>query len=268
MTYSMTYNQSMDTKYWGPSAWKLLHMATFQYNPKTQKEDMLTFFQLLPFVLPCKFCRKSLTEYYAEDSPCAALASADTLSRWLWRIHNKVNDKLRSQGQTIAPNPSYKEVAEVYINYLAQGCSQTNFPGWEMLFSILDNHPLSREGKKTLPFEYDGSVDLSCVVQKNRLNLLKPEERIAYIVHFFEIVPSILPYKEWRSGWDGGAEEIPNGRRRSLCWLWKIRKTLEEQFELQNKDTFFGLCSTVATHRSGCSKSHRAKTCRKMRKTK
>jgi hypothetical protein len=261
----------MDTKYWGPSAWKLLHMATFQYNPKTQKEDMLTFLQLLPFVLPCKFCRKSLTEYYDEDPPGASLQSADSLSRWLWRIHNKVNDKLRSQGlNSVDPNPSYKEVAQNYKAYLAQGCSETNFPGWEMLFCILDNHPLSREGKHTKPFEYDpDTVDLSNELEKNKFNLLTPTQRLNYIIHFFTVLPNILPYNEWRDSWNAVATDpvrgISSGRKGALAWLWKIRSTLEEQFALKNKDTFFGVCSTLAAHRSSCSKSRRARTCRKRR---
>jgi len=262
----------MDTKFWGPSAWKLLHMASFQYNPKVkmQKENMLTFLYLLPFVLPCKFCRKSLTEYYEDDSPKDALTSAETLSRWMWRIHNKVNDKLRSQGQSIPPNPTYKEISETYKEYLSHGCSETNFPGWEMLFSILDNHPLSREGKTTTPFEYDSeNVDLNNELEKNRLNLLKSDQRLTYIINFFEILPHILPYKEWREEWLAVAKMPHNiltkGRKKSLEWLWNIRSHLETHFELKNRDTFFGVCLTVAAHRSGCSKSNRARTCRRKR---
>jgi len=262
----------MDTKFWGPSAWKLLHMATFQYEPKTQKEDMLTFFYLLPFVLPCKFCRKSLTEYYTEDPPGESLESVDSLSRWLWRIHNKVNDKLRSQGLNNQPNPSYKEIAESYQEYLSQGCSETNFPGWELLFCILDNHPLSREGRSSNPFEYDPKeVDIRNNLEKNRLNLLTPDKRLNYIIHFFIIIPTILPYKEWSETWMAAAaasktdpsKVFPQGRKKSLAWLWKIRAELEKKFELKNKGTFHGVCSTVAAHRSGCSKMNRAKTCRR-----
>jgi len=257
----------MDTRFWGPPAWKLLHMASFQYNPKTQKEDMLTFLSLLPFVLPCKFCRKSLTEYYSADPPSAAMGSAATLSRWLWRIHNCVNDKLRSQGQKVAPNPSYKDVETQYSAYLHEGCSRTQFPGWELLFCILDNHPLSKEGRSSKPFS-DEAPTTPDDLEKNRLNLLKPEERLTYIEHFFEVLPQILPYKEWTQSWlrhAGDASDLGKGRRKAVAWLYNIRKHMEDDFDLQNKDTYLGVCSTVAAHRSGCSKSTRARTCRRNR---
>ena len=260
----------MDTRFWGPSAWKLLHMATFKYNPKTQKEDMLTFLSLLPFVLPCKFCRKSLTEYYAADPPSSAMASPATLSRWLWRIHNDVNDKLRVQGQAIAPNPSYKAVEAQYTAYLQEGCSRTQFPGWELLFCILDNHPLSKEGRQSKPIS-DEAPTTPDDLEKNRLNLLNPEERLTYVVNFFEVLPHILPYREWEQSWiqhAGPIRDTPiaKGRKRSTAWLYNIRKHMETEFELKNKDTYFGVCSTVAAHRSGCSTSKRARTCRKSRK--
>ena len=259
----------MDTKFWGPSAWKLLHMASFQYDPKTQRKEMKIFLELLPFVLPCKFCRKSLTEYYVDDPPVKALDSSETLSRWLWRIHGKVNEKLRSQGQTIPKDPTYKEVAIIYKNYLAQGCSQTTFHGWELLFSILDNHPLSKEGRSTKPFECN--FQPKTFSEKNQYNTLTSEERVPYIIGFFNVLPAILPYREWRDVWNTTNESctpVGKGRRSAISWLWKKRCALEEQFELQNKDTYLGLCSTVAAHRSGCSKSVRARTCRKRSNTK
>ena len=274
----------MDTKFWGPSAWKLLHMAAFQYNQTTQHDDMSRFLSLLPFVLPCKFCRKSLTEYYEELPFEDHLGSQKELSIWLYKIHNKVNGKLKSQGLLKEPNPSFREVSEKYKSYLSQGCSKTFFHGWEFLFSILDNHPFSKEGRHTKPFECSERAHSGCTAEcspfisppstnseKNRFNTLTPEERVPYLIEFFEVLPRILPYREWQKEWGTTTEtntckNIGEGRRQAISWLWKIRKNLEAHFELQNKDTFFGLCSTVASHRSGCSKSKHAITCRRTRK--
>lgn len=257
----------MDTKYWGPSAWKLLHMASFQYDPTTQHAQMLKFVEHLPYVLPCKFCRKSLTEYYDADPPSAALGSATTFSKWLWRIHNCVNAKLRSQGQTIPKDPSYKAVADTYKDYLAQGCSQTSFPGWEFLFSILDTHPLSKEGRATKPFVC--SHVPHTLVEKNQYNALTPEERVPFFVGFFQALPHVLPYKEWSEVWlrlsDGCPVAVGKGRRSAITWLWRIRRELERTFALKNCETYLGLCTTVAAHRSKCSTSSRAKTCRRPR---
>jgi hypothetical protein len=57
----------MDTKYWGPGGWVLLHMISF--SPTTSnKKDLFDFFSSLPYVLPCKYCRASLSEYVREYS--------------------------------------------------------------------------------------------------------------------------------------------------------------------------------------------------------
>ena len=56
----------MDTKFWGPSGWKLLHYMTESYPDKpseTHKANMITFFNVLGEVLPCKYCRISFKEY-------------------------------------------------------------------------------------------------------------------------------------------------------------------------------------------------------------
>ena len=65
--------------------------------PDQNKEEMGRVFNALPYVLPCKFCRCSLTEYMDEDPVEPALKSRASLSKWLWRIHNKVNDKYSSK---------------------------------------------------------------------------------------------------------------------------------------------------------------------------
>ena len=73
----------MDTKFWGPSGWKLIHLITFTYE-SSNKKAVTEFFSLLPFILPCKFCRASLTEYM--DADPLDIKSRDSLSKWMWRI--------------------------------------------------------------------------------------------------------------------------------------------------------------------------------------
>ena len=76
---------------------------------------MLEFLESLPFVLPCKFCRSSLITYYEDLPPEDALDSKEQLSKWMWKIHGKVNEKLRSQGQHIPPDPTYAMVKKIYM---------------------------------------------------------------------------------------------------------------------------------------------------------
>ena len=88
---------------------------------------MAKFFEALPYVLPCKFCRYSLSEYM-QDLPLAdALADPApyALAKWLWKIHNKVNEKLRKQNLNVEPDPTFAAVKALYLERLALGCTRT-----------------------------------------------------------------------------------------------------------------------------------------------
>jgi hypothetical protein len=43
----------MDTRFWGPSGWRLLHLITYTYDPITQRHAMRKFLEALPYILPC-----------------------------------------------------------------------------------------------------------------------------------------------------------------------------------------------------------------------
>ena len=256
----------MDTRFWGPSGWECLHQITFAYEPE-QKQTVKELFEMLPFVLPCKFCRASLTTYMKSDP--IDLTSRDALSRWLWRIHNAVNDKLRKQGQDVAPDPTFESVKTYYTDSLASGCTQTHFPGWTFLFSIAENHPLCKESRKTTPLpdappRSPGMTDEDL----NEWNLLQPEERVPYYRRFWAAIWGSLPYHEWRSIWEKEARKVGLLKHTGNRWallkaLWRLRCTMESELELQNRTRFADLCRTLANHRSGCAKSKRAITCRK-----
>lgn len=264
----------MDTRYWGPSGWRFLHQITFAYDPGSQRKAIKTLFTSLPFVLPCKFCRASLTEYMLADPLAPALESRDLLTKWLWRIHNQVNAKLRSQGQTVAPDPTFESVRSFYEDNLASGCTRVYFPGWEFLFSVAENHPLSRSSLNSSPMPNaptSRSPGMS-IDDLNRYNLLKPRERLLYFRKFWNSVGDCLPFQEWRSVWIRKANQLHlstavQSRISLLKALWKIRCALEESLELQGKTKFADLCSVLVEHRSGCSKSRNARTCRKPRGT-
>lgn len=251
----------MDTRFWGPSGWQFLHQITFAYEPR-QRAAVRVLFETLPYVLPCKFCRSSLTEYMREDP--LVLDSRDALSRWLWRIHNCVNDKLRGQGQSLEANPTFESVRTYYQDLLASGCSQTQFPGWTFLFSLAENHPLSRGSLKTTPIpDAPPRVPGMAADEMNQWNLLRPEERMPYYTKFWSAVGGSLPYPEWRRLWKRAAARLATTRRKSLIKsLWKVRCALETEFELQNRTKFADLCTDLVRHRSGCAKSLNARTCR------
>ena len=255
----------MDTRYWGPSGWRLLHLITFGYNPHNDKVKMREFFQTIPFILPCKYCRTSLAGYMETYNLETALESKESLTRWLWKIHNEVNSKLRNQRISKVIDPSFEDVEKFYKNILSSGCSRTYFPGWEFLFSIADLHPLSVLGRKSSPMSGAPSCDsIGTLEEKNKWNCLTPEERLTFFTTFWRLIGLVLPFKEWRESWvKHGEITTIDSRTKTMKWLWNIRCSMESDLELLNRCKYSSLCKNLSMFRSDCSKG---KTCRKRRK--
>lgn len=111
----------MLTYVWGPSLWHTLHTISFNYplNPDAKtKKAYKQFFLSLKKVLPCGACRKNLTMNFKKcPLKNSDLENRDTLSRWVYRIHNVVNKML---GKTC--NLSYCDVRDRYEAFRAR-CS-------------------------------------------------------------------------------------------------------------------------------------------------
>ena len=263
----------MDTRFWGPSGWRFLHQITFAYDPKTQKTEIRTLFENLPFVLPCKFCRAHLTQHMKKESLESALQSKETLSKWLYEIHNRVNSKLRSQGIPTEPDPMFSAVHTFYEQNLSYGCTQTFFPGWEFLFSIAETNPLSKESKAAGPLpnappRSPGMTD----EELNEYNLLTPRERYDHYKLFWRSIATCLPFEEWRTLWKGLEKthqmaSALSQRSTLVRSLWKVRCDMETQFKLQNTTKFGDLCTVLSYHRSNCGTSKKSVTCRRKLRT-
>ncbi len=245
----------MDTRFWGPSGWRLLHLIAASPSAAKNKE----FWESLPFVLPCKFCRASLTEYYTKH-PIPTVVKE--FPRWLYTIHNCVNAKLRDQGQNVPPDPPFEEVNERYNELLKQGCTRTYFPGWEFLFCIADNHP---DSSPSAPMPDTPTKKPTSLKERNRYNLTTTKERKEALKQFWSAIPDVLPFEEWRTSWTKHAGPIGKAvanRRSAVAWLWRIRCGLDKDLKQMGDKDFYGLCKELKEHRSGCSMSKRAKTCR------
>ena len=84
-----------------------LHCVTFGYPmdpdrydqehgmpPGNTRRHYAHFFNEVGRVLPCRYCRDSYLDYIRELPVERHLQSRNTLVRWLFLIHNKVNEKL------------------------------------------------------------------------------------------------------------------------------------------------------------------------------
>jgi len=120
----------IDTRYWGPSAWQLFHLIAFlSPNPQQILLEMKE-------ILPCKFCRASTKDFVREHP-----LKGDP-GKWLYEIHNMVNNKLRTQcsgdPDVINPgeDPSFDDVKQRYL-----AMKPVSVPGRDFLFSVATNYP-------------------------------------------------------------------------------------------------------------------------------
>jgi hypothetical protein len=244
-------------------------MITFAYEPSKQKNAMEHFFSILPYVLPCKFCRSNLIEHYEKLPLEKALDSKESLSKWLYEIHNLVSKKLRSQGQKVPEDPPFSIVKQIYEERLAYGCSKTMFPGWEFLFSIVESNPLHQK-EEPLP---EAPPKETCKTKEELLqwNYLPGPHRFQYVCRFWKLLPEVLPFEEWRTLWKAETKDCCSKtwktKESSMRALWKTRKTIEEKLQLLNRTTYHDLCKILRYYKSGCSSTQKkqTKTCRRLR---
>lgn len=114
---------------WGPPGWRFLHSVAhgFPEDPSdfdqrngnslgTTESNYKNFFTLVGTTLPCGLCRQSYVQFIAEN-PIRTSSRAD-LTKWLWEIHTRVNDKLGRQ----YANSDFDSVSQSYEKYRAK-CS-------------------------------------------------------------------------------------------------------------------------------------------------
>jgi hypothetical protein len=119
-------DNGMMTKVWGPAGWLFLHSVAYGYpyvinpdNPDhiTKKEDYYKFFYYLGRIFPCKYCRESYQQFLKEIPLVDKLNTRRDLCKWLYDIHNKVNDKL---GVPASDRPTFEEVDAKYEAFRAK----------------------------------------------------------------------------------------------------------------------------------------------------
>jgi hypothetical protein len=257
----------MDTRFWGPSGWKLLHLITFEY--KYSSETAITyaqFLETLPFILPCKFCRASLTDYY-KKYPFTTHGSLDpelNLRRWMYNIHNCVNDKLRKQGLNPSKDPTFESVKKFYEKWMKCGWQEQLATFWDFLFAVAYNHP-KETGPTSTPMPDCPKEVYKCKdnCEKNKWNVLPTRDRIYWFRRFWAFLPAVLP-GEIAEKWEEVGKRNPptlQCRRSTLAWLWRMRCGLDTDF----KDPYTSVCHKIKSFSSDCGKKKRAITCRKRR---
>ena len=120
----------IDTRFFGPSGWQLIHYVAFR--SKSPQQVLLG----IKDILPCKFCRESTAKFTHE------VPMGDT-GKWSYDIHNCVNHKLRTQCKNDpavidpGPDPPFEDIKQKYETMKLKG----HILGRDFLFSIAGNYP-------------------------------------------------------------------------------------------------------------------------------
>jgi hypothetical protein len=219
----------IDTRFWGPSGWQLFHLIAFK-SPKAK--DVLDD---MPGILPCPFCRESTTKFVKE------YPIREPYGKWLYEIHNRVNNKLRTQcaedPKVIdpGPDPSYEEVKAKYDRMK----TPTAVPGRDFLMAVAYNYPGA-------PTPRDMSTHRE------------------FLHHLIEAYPFSDLRKVARAYLD--AHEPDLSSQRSLTrWMHGLLAALTKAIPGATIRSYRGYMSHLAYYKSGCAgKTYKGKTCRRI----
>lgn len=141
MSDKSNQNNGLITKIWGPPMWDSLHSISFGYPiepSEEQRKCYYNYYSNIMNVLPCKFCRQSVAEFVQEPETkldMSIFKNRDTLTRWVYRLHQRVNNKLGvDYGVTFediqnkyesrrAKCPTKKEVKKLEKEKKPKGCT-------------------------------------------------------------------------------------------------------------------------------------------------
>ena len=185
----------MNTTFWGPSGWEFLHILTFIYPEQpsyTDKVKMQQFMKTISYILPCKYCRISFTKYSTSLPIIDYLDNREKIIEWLYKIHNKVNKKLRSQGFCKYDNPELDSVKNKYkpmISDISQLCNTnktTNINHTQKIINYICN--LGRDFLGSIIFNYQGYFS-NCHSGDEKIQIVS-----IYHTFFNSIIPLICSY--------------------------------------------------------------------------
>ena len=237
----------MDTRFWGPPAWVLLHSITYLYDPKLINEYEL-FFTTIQNILPCIYCRDSYTEYL-ERLPIKPFLLSGRLFEWLYRIHNMVNNKLRQQGLITTHNPTLSEMRNKYkdITESLNVCKmrEHSVMGWNFLYCIAFVYP------------------------ENGTSIVQTSHFSGYMI-FFSLLSKLLPVS-------GGLRSVYNKyiskhsfyaalscRDILKKWVYDLEKIMDKNQRVECKP-LNQISEIIEQYRSGCGgkKTDTQPTCRR-----
>lgn len=194
-------NNGLITKIWGSSTWTANHAISFGYPiepTEQQKKDYHDYFVLLGKVLPCKYCRDSYSNFIQNGNSKlteADLESREALSRWFYRMHNTVNDKLG-----VDYGVTYEDLSNRFESFRAK-CGNTD-PTVKGCISPLDYKA----------FSFKKLYQLDCPIIS--YDKIQPFIRLAQLRGFG---PNMFMFIELADALDGDFTEL----KKLSCWEYR-----------------------------------------------
>jgi hypothetical protein len=116
---------SLDPKVWGPHYWFFLHTSaiTFPHHPNAiTKKKYYDLIQNLPLFIPQEEVSSYFSKLLDAYPVTPYLDNRESIVRWTWFIHNKINEKLEK------PKISLEEFyVKYYENYKTKDASYLEF---------------------------------------------------------------------------------------------------------------------------------------------
>ena len=116
---------SLDPKVWGPHYWFFLHTIaiTFPHHPNAiTKKKYYDLIQNLPLFIPQEEVSSYFSKLLDAYPVTPYLDNRESIVRWTWFIHNKINEKLEK------PKISLEEFyVKYYENYKTKDASYLEF---------------------------------------------------------------------------------------------------------------------------------------------
>ena len=138
----------MLTTVWGPSMWHFLHTMSFNYPVAPSAEDKQhykDFMLSLVHILPCKFCRQNLaTNYKVFPLKPSDMASRDSFSRYVYKLHELVNKMLKKKSGL-----SYCDVRERYEHFRSR-CTSDKPKLFDLKEELKEAKALVSDDNKTM----------------------------------------------------------------------------------------------------------------------
>ena len=108
----MTY---LDPNVWGPHFWFFLHSISMSYPNRPNavtKKKYYDFILNIPLFIPVENISTVMSKLLDEYPVLPYLDNRESLVRWMWFIHNKINQKLEKPQITL--NDFYIKYYEAY----------------------------------------------------------------------------------------------------------------------------------------------------------